>query len=38
VWLSRVHEFTLDPDHPTTWSAGQIRGPRSLPLLLGRVG
>ncbi len=32
VWLERVTEFTLaDPD-AVTWSAGQIRGPRTLPL------
>jgi hypothetical protein len=34
TWLSRIPEFSLDPAHPTSWSAGQIRGPRSLPLLL----
>jgi cytochrome P450 len=32
VWLQRIPEFTLaDPD-AVTWSAGQIRGPRALPL------
>jgi cytochrome P450 len=32
VWLERIPEFTLaDPD-AVTWSAGQIRGPRALPL------
>jgi cytochrome P450 len=35
VWLERIPEFSLaDPD-AVTWSAGQIRGPRSLPLRLG---
>jgi cytochrome P450 len=35
VWLERIPEFTLaDPD-AVTWSAGQIRGPRELPLRIG---
>jgi cytochrome P450 len=32
VWLERVPEFTLDDPSAVTWSAGQIRGPRTLPL------
>lgn len=35
VWLERVPSFALDPAAETKWSAGQIRGPRSLPILLG---
>jgi cytochrome P450 len=32
VWMQRIPEFTLaDPD-AVTWAAGQVRGPRSLPL------
>lgn len=32
VWLERIPEFTLaDPD-AVTWAAGQVRGPRTLPL------
>jgi cytochrome P450 len=32
VWLDRIPSFSLaDPD-AVTWSAGQIRGPRTLPL------
>jgi cytochrome P450 len=32
VWLRRIPEFSLaDPD-AVTWAAGQIRGPRTLPL------
>jgi len=32
VWLDRIASFSLaDPD-AVTWSAGQIRGPRTLPL------
>jgi cytochrome P450 len=32
VWLARIGEFTLADPAGVTWSAGQIRGPRSLPL------
>jgi cytochrome P450 len=32
VWLQRIGEFTLDDPSAVTWSAGQIRGPRTLPL------
>jgi cytochrome P450 len=31
-WLARIPEFTLDDPAAVTWSAGQIRGPRALPL------
>jgi cytochrome P450 len=32
VWLLRIPEFSLaDPD-AVTWAAGQVRGPRTLPL------
>ena len=34
-WLARIPEFRLDPDAPVTWSKGTVRGPRTLPLLLG---
>jgi len=34
TWLSRIGEFTLDDPAAVTWSAGQIRGPRTLPLRL----
>jgi hypothetical protein len=34
-WLARVPEFRLDPDEPITWSEGTVRGPHSLPMLLG---
>jgi len=37
TWLDRVPEFSLDPDRPTLWSAGQIRGPRSLPVIIHRT-
>jgi cytochrome P450 len=32
VWLARIPRFTLDNPSAVTWSAGQIRGPRALPL------
>jgi cytochrome P450 len=32
VWLERIGEFTLADPLAVTWSAGQIRGPRTLPL------
>jgi cytochrome P450 len=34
VWLERIGEFTIDDPAAVTWSAGQIRGPRRLPLRL----
>jgi cytochrome P450 len=35
VWLERIPEFTLADPASVTWSAGQIRGPRALPLRIG---
>jgi len=32
VWLERIGDFTLADPSAVTWSAGQIRGPRTLPL------
>ena len=32
VWLERIPWFTLADPSGVTWSAGQIRGPRTLPL------
>ena len=34
VWLERIPEFSLEDPSAVTWSAGQIRGPRRLPLRL----
>ena len=34
VWLKRIPEFSLADPAAVTWSAGQIRGPRRLPLRL----
>jgi cytochrome P450 len=35
VWLERIPAFKLDDPGAVTWSAGQIRGPRTLPLRIG---
>jgi cytochrome P450 len=35
VWLERIPEFSLADASAVTWSAGQIRGPRTLPLRIG---
>ena len=32
AWLDRIPEFSLADPAAVTWSAGQIRGPRTLPL------
>ncbi|GAA4586497.1 cytochrome P450 [Planotetraspora phitsanulokensis] len=32
VWLERIPEFTLQDPAAVTWAAGQVRGPRTLPL------
>jgi cytochrome P450 len=32
TWLERIPEFSLTDRDAVTWSAGQIRGPRLLPL------
>jgi cytochrome P450 len=34
-FLARYPEFTLADPAAVTWSRGQVRGPRSLPLLVG---
>ena len=35
VWLERTGEFSLADPAAVTWAAGQIRGPRTLPLRIG---
>jgi cytochrome P450 len=32
VWLERVPQFSLADPEAVTWSAGQVRGPRTLPV------
>ena len=34
-WLARFPSFTLSAPEAVRWSAGQIRGPRRLPVLIG---
>jgi cytochrome P450 len=33
TWLDRIPEFSLTDPDAVTWSAGQVRGPRTLPLI-----
>jgi cytochrome P450 len=33
VFLERIPEFHLDDSAPVTWCGGQVRGPRSIPLV-----
>jgi cytochrome P450 len=35
VWLERIPSFSLADPAAVTWSAGQVRGPRTLPLQIG---
>lgn len=35
VWLERIPSFTLDDPSAVTWAAGQVRGPRTLPVRIG---
>jgi cytochrome P450 len=35
VWLERIPRFALADPAAVQWSAGQIRGPRTLPLRIG---
>jgi hypothetical protein len=32
-WLRRIPEFALAPDGEVTWAGGQVRGPRSIPVV-----
>lgn len=34
-WLARVPEFELSDPELVRWSAGQVRGPRTLPIRIG---
>lgn len=34
-WLARFPEFTLEDPGAVTWSAAQVRGPRTLPIRIG---
>lgn len=35
TFLRHVPDFKLDPDGEVTWSTGQIRGPRRIPIVVG---
>jgi cytochrome P450 len=35
VWLERIPVFSLDDPSAVTWAAGQVRGPRALPIRVG---
>jgi cytochrome P450 len=35
-WLKRIPDFRLDPSREMKWSEGTVRGPRQLPMLLGK--
>jgi cytochrome P450 len=32
-FLARIPDFSLDPDGTVTWAGGQVRGPRTLPVV-----
>jgi cytochrome P450 len=35
-WLRAFPDYELDPTQQTTWANGQVRGPRTIPVLLHR--
>jgi len=37
-WLASYPEFELSDPSAVTWSAGQVRGPRALPVAIDRSG
>jgi cytochrome P450 len=34
-WLAHIPDFRLDPSASFEWTAGAVRGPRNLPILIG---
>jgi len=32
-WLRQVPNFSIAPGAEVTWAGGQVRGPRSLPII-----
>ena len=34
-WLARIPEFRLEDPENVTWAGGQVRGPRSMPVVFG---
>ena len=37
-WLARYPDFELSDPAAVTWSAGQVRGPRALPVTIRQNG
>jgi cytochrome P450 len=37
VWLEHFPDFSLADPAAVTWSAGQVRGPRAVPVAIGPV-
>ena len=35
TWLRHIPEYSIAPDAEVLWSTGQIRGPRSIPIIVG---
>jgi cytochrome P450 len=36
-WLTRIPDFDLDPRGQVTWAGGQVRGPRTIPVVFPGV-
>jgi hypothetical protein len=34
-WLSRIPDFRIEDSAEVTWAGGQVRGPRSMPMVFG---
>jgi len=34
-WLKRIPDFRLEDPDVVTWAGGQVRGPRSMPVVFG---
>ncbi len=34
-WLTAIPEFSLDHGGEVTWAGGQVRGPRTIPVIVG---
>ena len=38
AWLAAIPNFSLEPAAEVSWSGGVVRGPKSVPLLIGMAG
>ena len=36
-WMARIPEFRVADGAVVTWAGGQVRGPRQLPVVFGRM-